>query len=61
MHDDVIARMRDRVTQLRKVMDLAHDERVKRIVKQVIDEGEADIRNLEREAAEHNRGDAEQQ
>ena len=50
MDDDVIARMRARVQQLRKVISLAHDERMIVALQQVIDEGEADIRRLEKEA-----------
>lgn len=49
MNEDVIGRMRARVKQLRRVMDLAYDERIKQIVQQVIDATEADLRKLQAE------------
>ena len=51
MHDDVIARMRGRVEQLRKVMSLAHDSHMIELIQKIIDEGEADIAKLEAENA----------
>ena len=59
MHEDVIVRMRDRIAQLQKVMDHAFDDRIKQIVQQVIDEAKAAIRELEKEAAQHDPGEAE--
>lgn len=49
MDEDVIARMRGRVQQLRKVISLAHDPRMIEIIQKIIDEGEADIAKLEAE------------
>jgi len=47
MDDDVIAHMRARIAQVRKVMALAHDPRMIEVLQQVIDSGEADIAKLE--------------
>jgi len=52
MNDEVIAHMRARVEQIRKVMALAHDPRMIEVLQQVIDSGEADIRKLEGEQAQ---------
>ena len=49
MHDEVIARMKGRVKQLRKVLDLAHDPRMIEAVQKVIDEIEADTQKLQAE------------
>ena len=43
----VIERMRGRVRQMRRLKNLAHDPRMIAIIDQVIEEGEADIRQLE--------------
>jgi predicted nucleic acid-binding Zn-ribbon protein len=51
MHDELIAHMRARIQQVRKVMALAHDPRMIDALKQVIAEAEADIAKLEAEAA----------
>jgi predicted nucleic acid-binding Zn-ribbon protein len=50
MREDVIAGMKARVQQLRKVISLAHDQRMIDALQQVIESGEADIRKLEEEA-----------
>jgi predicted nucleic acid-binding Zn-ribbon protein len=50
MSEEVIAGMRARVQQLRKVISLAHDQRMIDALQQVIDSGEADIKKLEKEA-----------
>jgi len=47
MDQELIAHMRARVTQLRRVMDLAHDPRMIEILQSVISSGEADIKKLE--------------
>lgn len=52
MDEEVIAHMRSRIQQLRKVMSLAHDPRMIAALQEVIDSGEADIKRLEAEAAE---------
>ncbi len=52
MNDQVIAHMRARVDQIRKVLALAHDPRMIEILQQVIDSGEADIRKLEAECGQ---------
>jgi len=53
MDEEVIAHMRERVQQLRRVMSLAHDPRMIEMVQKIIDSGEADIKRLE---AEQQRG-----
>ena len=53
MDEEVIAHMRERVHQLRRVMSLAHDPRMIEMVQKIIDSGEADIKRLE---AEQQRG-----
>lgn len=50
MSEEVIAGMRARVQQLRKVISLAHDQRMIDALQQVIDSGEADIKKLEKKA-----------
>jgi len=47
MSDEMIARMRGRVVQVRRVMALAHDPRMIEMRQKIIDEGEADIAKLE--------------
>jgi len=56
MQDEMLAHMRERIAQIRKVMALAHDPRMIEVLQQVIDSGEADIAKLEAErdqAAKH--------
>lgn len=50
MDEEVLAHMRERVEQLRKVMSLAHDPRMIEIIQKVIESGEEDIRRLEDES-----------
>lgn len=52
MDDDVLAHMRARVAQIRKVLALAHDPRMIEVLQQVIESGEADIARLEADRAE---------
>jgi hypothetical protein len=47
MSDDLIVHMQARVEQIRKVMKLAHDPRIIKMLQDVIDSGEEDIRKLE--------------
>jgi hypothetical protein len=49
MHEQVIAHMRGRAKQLRKVLNLAHDQRMRDMIQKVIDEIEADVARLEAE------------
>jgi len=49
MHDEVIANIRERIAQIRKVMALAHDPRMIEVLQAVIASGEADIERLEAE------------
>lgn len=55
MHEDVIAHMRERIRQLRKVIALAHDSRIIEALEQVIETTERDIRTLEAEGPENGR------
>ena len=49
MDEEVLAHMRARVQQLRKVKSLAHDPRMIELIQKIIDSGEADIAKLEAE------------
>ena len=49
--EEVIARIRDRIQQLRKVLRLSHDPRIIKLIEEVIAKGEADIQRLEVERA----------
>ena len=51
MDHAVIARMRGRVKQMKRLKTLAHDPRMIDIIDRVIAEGEADIAKLEAEQA----------
>lgn len=51
MNEDVIAHMRGRIQQVRKVIQLAHDPRMIEALQKVIDEAEGDIRKLEADDA----------
>jgi len=52
MHDELIASIRARTEQLRRVVALAHDPRMIEALQKVIDEAEADIKTLEAENAQ---------
>jgi chemotaxis regulatin CheY-phosphate phosphatase CheZ len=52
MHEEVIARMRGRIRQMRRIIGLAHDREMIAMLSQMIEEIEADIRRLEAETAE---------
>jgi hypothetical protein len=45
--EEIIANMRARVQQLRRVVSLAHDQRIIEVLQQVIDSGEGDIRKVQ--------------
>jgi ribosome-associated translation inhibitor RaiA len=47
MDNELLARMRGRAEQVRRVMNMAHDPRMIEALQKVIDEIEADIRRLE--------------
>ena len=49
MDEGVLARMRDRVLQLGKVMSLSHAPRIIKLIQGVIEQVEADIATLEEE------------
>ena len=52
MNDEVIAHMRSRIAQVRKVIALAHDQRMIDALEQVIADAEADIERLEADQAQ---------
>jgi hypothetical protein len=47
--EELIARMRARVQQVKRVLALAHDPRMIDELKKIVESGEADIRRLEQE------------
>lgn len=47
MADDVLKRMKARVAQCRRLADATTDERAAKILRQMADEGEADIKRIE--------------
>lgn len=47
MHDEVIAHMRERILQLRRVIELAHDPRMIEAIEKVIGTIESDLKTLE--------------
>jgi 3-deoxy-D-arabino-heptulosonate 7-phosphate (DAHP) synthase class II len=47
MADDVVKRMKARVAQCRRLADATTDERAANILRQMADEGEADIKRIE--------------
>lgn len=44
---DLAARMRDRITRTRRIMELAHNEEMIKLLEEMIAEAEADIRKME--------------
>jgi|tagenome__1003787_1003787.scaffolds.fasta_scaffold6720842_1 hypothetical protein len=53
MDDDILAHMKERVRQIRRIIGLAHDPEMIAILTQVLESGQADIARIEaeREAA----------
>ena len=49
MSKDLIEKMRARVAQCRRLADLINDDYASRVLRQMADEGEADMRKLEAE------------
>lgn len=47
MGDEMLKRMKARVAQCRRLADATTDERAAKILRQMADEGEADIRKME--------------
>ena len=47
MHDDFIARLRDRVQRIRRVAGMAHDPEMIDMLLKLAEEGEADLKRLE--------------
>lgn len=56
MSDDPIANMRSRVEMCRRLAKTITDQRAAAILRQMADEGEADIKRLEQGAKEENGG-----
>ena len=57
MENDIVANMRARVAKCRSLAASTTDQRTAAILRQMADEGEADIRRLEAEAASDLEGD----
>jgi hypothetical protein len=49
MDDELLAHMKERIRQVRRIVELAHDPEMIAILKQVIASGEADIARIEAE------------
>ncbi|HEY7005746.1 MAG TPA: hypothetical protein VH392_04610 [Sphingomicrobium sp.] len=49
MNAEVIARMRDRIGRMRKIISLAHDPRMIAMLEEMIVDAETDIKRLEGE------------
>jgi hypothetical protein len=47
MDEEVIAHMRARVLQVRRIIALAHDPRMIEMLEKIVEETEADIKRLE--------------
>ena len=47
MDEEIIAHMRGRVAQVRRIMELAHDREMIRMLGKIIEEAEADLKRLE--------------
>jgi hypothetical protein len=47
MADDVLKRMKARVAQCRRLADATTDARAAKILRQMADEGEADVKRIE--------------
>ena len=52
MDEEVIAHMKERMRQVRRIVELAHDPEMIGILKEIIASGEADIARLEAERDE---------
>jgi hypothetical protein len=51
MHEELIAHMRARIREVRKIMSLAHDAEMIGMLQKIVDEAEVDIARLEAEQA----------
>jgi len=47
MSDEIADRMRDRIARTRRIIELAHNEEMIGLLKEMIAEAEADIRKME--------------
>jgi hypothetical protein len=52
MNDELIAHMKARVAQVRKIAAMAHDPKMIEMLRRLAEDGEADIRKLEAERGE---------
>ena len=52
MDNDIIAHMKERIRQVRRIVELAHDPEMIAILNEIIASGEADIARLEAEGGE---------
>ena len=51
MDEEIIAHMKERMRQVRRIIELAHDPEMIAILRKIIESGEADIARLEAEQA----------
>ncbi len=51
MDDEILSHMKERVRQIRRIIELAHDPEMIAILQKVVESGEADIAKLEAEQA----------
>jgi hypothetical protein len=49
MDDEISARMKERIRQVRRIIGLAHDPEMIAILQKIVESGEADIAKLEAE------------
>lgn len=52
MDDDLLAHMKERMRQVRRIVEMAHDPQMIAILTEVLESGEADIKRLEAEAGQ---------
>jgi hypothetical protein len=50
MDEEVIARMRGRISRARRVIEMAHNPEMIALLRELIEEAEADIRRMEADA-----------
>lgn len=52
MQDEVIARMRDRIRRVRRIIEMAHDPEMIALLEEMVREAEADIAKMDAEHIE---------
>jgi hypothetical protein len=49
MNDEILAHMKERMRQVRRIIEMAHDPEMIGILRKIVESGEADIARLEAE------------